>query len=165
MNLRDALDTDLPFLISMWFEAAFWDPATRRPTIEQALAVPELAIYIDGWGRTGDGAVIATDDEPVGAAWYRLFAAEKPGYGFVDERTPELGIGVVAHRRREGIGAALLDALCERATSDGFEQISLAVSGGNNAIHLYERAGFVVVSPEGTGWKMVKALRGSSGDA
>jgi GNAT superfamily N-acetyltransferase len=143
----------------MWFEAAFWDPATPRPSIEQALAVPELAIYIEGWGRFGDGAVIAADHEPVGAAWYRLFTADAPGYGFVDERTPELGIGVVAHRRGEGAGTVLLEALCARAAADGFEQISLSVSVGNNAIHMYERAGFAVLEGDPTGWKMLKGLR------
>ena len=43
--------------------------------------------YVRGWGRPGDTAVIALEGGfPVGAAWYRLFPASEPGYGFVDER-------------------------------------------------------------------------------
>ena len=35
----------------------------------------------------------------LGAAWLRLFPASAPGYGFVDEQTPELTISVVPSRR------------------------------------------------------------------
>jgi GNAT superfamily N-acetyltransferase len=52
--------------------------------------------------------LIAIDDGfPVGAAWYRLFRKDQPGYGFVDEETPELAIAVVPSRRGRGIGEAL----------------------------------------------------------
>ena len=40
--------------------------------------------YVRGWGRAGDTAVIALENGfPVGAAWYRLFAADEPGYGYI----------------------------------------------------------------------------------
>ena len=46
--------------------------------------------YVRGWGRPGDTAVIALENGfPVGAAWFRVFGLDEPGYGFVDERTPE----------------------------------------------------------------------------
>lgn len=126
--------------------------------MEQALAVPELARYIQEWGRPGDAAVIATDERPVGAAWYRLFRADDAGYGFVNEKTPELGIGITRLRRGEGLGSRLLHALCEQASSDGFMGISLSVAKRNPAVRLYERAGFVVVESDQNSWKMVKRL-------
>jgi RimJ/RimL family protein N-acetyltransferase len=158
ITIRPATPSDLPFLKLMWFEAAFWDPATPRPSMEQALAIPELARYIQDWGRPGDAALIATDDRPVGAAWYRLFRSDDRGYGFVDENTPELGIGMTLLRRGEGVGARLLDALCDRASSDGFSSISLSVVKKNPSVRLYERAGFVVVGSDESSWKMVKRL-------
>jgi ribosomal protein S18 acetylase RimI-like enzyme len=86
---------------------------------------------------------------PVGAAWYRLFARERRGYGFVDERTPELAIAVVPNARGKGVGAKLLDALLARARTEGFGTISLSVDRNNaGAIGLYERHGFERVGEE-----------------
>ena len=57
--------------------------------------------YVDRWGRPGDTAVVLIERfRPVGAAWYRLFKSSAPGYGFVDEQTPELTIAVVPSCRR-----------------------------------------------------------------
>src|SRR5216683_4225921 len=56
------------------------------------LREPAIARYVEEWGiRSGDSGLIAlVDGAPVGAAWLRCFSASEPGYGFVDERTPEL---------------------------------------------------------------------------
>lgn len=161
VSVRRASPPDLHFLKLMWFEAAFWDPAVPRPSLEQALDVPELARYIKEWGRPGDTAMIAEDERPLGAAWYRLFTAHDQGYGFVDESTPELGIAVTVTRRGEGLGSHLLDALCEQAAAGGFERVSLSVVRRNPAVRLYERAGFVVVEADENSWKMVKSLEGT----
>ena len=96
---------------------------------------------------------------PVGAAWYRLFERSRPGYGFVDERTPELAIAVVPNARGKGIGAALLDALTERARAEGHAAISLSVDRENaGAIALYERYGFERVGEEDDSVTMLASL-------
>ena len=60
------------------------------------LQTPDLAKYVQDWGRTSDRRVITFDAQtPVGAAWYRLFNADNPGYGYVDDRTPELAIAIL----------------------------------------------------------------------
>ena len=72
--------------------------------------------YVMSWGRPGDAAVIAyCDSGNVGAAWYRLFKEREPGYGFVDEQTPELSIAVVPSCRGKGYGEELLVGLLAQA--------------------------------------------------
>ena len=91
MNIRPATKDDDAFLKTMMYEAARWNPDWPREPMAEVLDEPILRRYHQGWGRPGDGGMIAEiDGEPVGAAWYRLFTADAPGYGFVDERTPEL---------------------------------------------------------------------------
>ncbi|MGH3014047.1 MAG: GNAT family N-acetyltransferase [Gaiellaceae bacterium] len=155
--IRAADAGDLPFLRAMLFEAAHWR-AGVRPAIEETLAQTELARYVEDWGRDGDAGVIAVDGErPVGAAWYRLFTATRPGYGFVDERTPELTVGVVASERGRGAGTELVRALLAQARAEGFRAISLSVEPDNPAVRLYERAGFTRIGGAGA-WTMLAEL-------
>jgi ribosomal protein S18 acetylase RimI-like enzyme len=162
MHMRAIRSDDVAFLELMLYEAAFWRPG-RRPTLAEALAVPEFARYVHGWGRPGDGGVVAVEAGwRVGAAWYRLFAEDDHGYGFVGETVPELSLAVVAERRGQGIGRALLDAALVHASADGFRAISLSVEPDNPARRLYERAGFVRVGVVGGAWTMRTDLRGST---
>jgi ribosomal protein S18 acetylase RimI-like enzyme len=94
--------------------------------------------------------IAVVDGFPVGAAWYRLFKASAPGYGFVDERTPELAVAVVPNARGKGVGGALISSLLDRARSDGFAALSLSVDRHNEgAIGLYEHLGFERVEEQG----------------
>ncbi len=107
---------------------------------------PDLPVYryVQNWGRPGDAGVIAFERRNVyGAAWHRLFGAAEPGFGFVDEATPELTIAVVPGRRGHGTGAELLEALLEEALAAGFEQLSLSAERGQT--RFYERFGFAPV--------------------
>lgn len=127
---------DIPFLRDMLRHAFYW----RTPVGEEE---PPLTRYVRDWGRPGDRSLIAIDDfVPVGGAWYRLFTADEPGFGFIDEQTPELAIAVVPSRRGRGFGHELLTGLLDCARKDGFEAISLSVGKENPAIGLYERYGF-----------------------
>ena len=111
-----------------------------------------VALYVKGWGRAGDTALIAIDEGfPVGAAWYRLFRRDQPGYGFVDEETPELAIAVVPSRRGRGIGDALLKELYKRAKEDGYSAVSLSAERDNEPlVSYYERKhGFERVREDG----------------
>ncbi len=115
--------------------------------------------YVRGWGRPGDTAVVALEGGfAVGAAWYRLFTSQEPGYGFVDESTPELAIAVVPSKRGRGIGERLLTALLERARAAGYESLSLSVEPENPSRKLYERHGFEVVNEGEQAWTMVARL-------
>jgi ribosomal protein S18 acetylase RimI-like enzyme len=130
----------------MLYEAVFWRAAEGRPPMAEALSHPELARILAGWGRPGDEAVIAVSDkgQRIGAAWYRLCSEGDHSCGFVEEHTPELGIGVVREYRRRGLGRALLAALTRRARRQGFGSLSLSVEADNKARSLYESLGFEI---------------------
>jgi len=145
---------DIRFLRDMLHHAYYW--RERRPDAGPG----PVQLYVKAFGRPGDTVVIAlVDGFPVGAAWYRLFKAGKPGYGFVDEKTPELAIAVVPNARGKGVGSALLDALLERARAAGHETISLSVDKRNSgAIHVYEQHGFARVTESDDSLTMVCRL-------
>jgi GNAT superfamily N-acetyltransferase len=141
MVIRRGGRQDVRFLRDMLHHAYYW--RERKPGDGPGPA----ARYVKGWGRPGDTVLIAIDDAfPVGAAWYRLFRRDSPGYGFVDEATPELAIAVVPNRRGRGIGEALLEALIDRASADGYNALSLSVERGNDPlVSFYEGHGFEIV--------------------
>ena len=142
--IRRTRADDAQFVREMLFEAAYWRSARPRPSLEEGLAQPELAKVLAGWGRPGDLGMIATDGpgERIGAAWMRLWTEADHTQGFVDEQTPELGIGVRREFRRHGVGTALLLAVLGRAREDGVPRVSLSVEIENVARLLYERFGF-----------------------
>jgi GNAT superfamily N-acetyltransferase len=132
--LRPVQRDDARFLRDMLRHAYHWRLAED----------PDLPVYryVRAWGRPGDSGLIAYEGRNVfGAAWYRLFREGEPGFGFVDEQTPELTIGVVPSHRGRGTGAELLKALLERARQDGFGKLSLSAQRGQT--HFYEQHGFV----------------------
>src|SRR5581483_10579465 len=136
--IRPAGTQDLPFLRDMLRHAYYarWGTEADVP----------LERYVAGWGRRGDNALVAIDEfQPVGAAWYRLFEQDEPGYGFVDEETPELTIAIVPSKRGRGLGEELLGSLLDAARKDGFARIIFSVVPDNPAIHLYEHHGFAKV--------------------
>jgi GNAT superfamily N-acetyltransferase len=126
-----------------------WRSPAPLPSREELISNPHHGRYLDGWMREGDAGVVAVDGErPIGAAWYRRFSADEPGYGFLDEATPEISIAVDSRHRGRGLGTALLHALCERAGHDGLGALCLSVERDNPALRIYRRLGFVEV--EGT---------------
>lgn len=133
------------------------DPPPAADVVDR----PELACYIEGWGRYGDDAVVAEDESTgadLGAAWLRLWPGPETGYGFVDRATPEIGIAVRPAHRGRGIGTCLLDALFDRA-SQRHGAVSLSVAADNPAVRLYQRLGFEVVWRSGDSLTMRKPLR------
>jgi ribosomal protein S18 acetylase RimI-like enzyme len=160
VNIRPATQDDVEFLKQMLYEATRWNPDWPTEPIESVLEDPMLHRFYDAWGRPGDAGVIAElDGAPVGAAWYRLFTREEPGYGFVDEKIPELGLAVQPIHRRKGIGGTLLRALMVQAREEGFQSLSLSVAVHNRSRMMYQRVGFEKVSEdEGGSWTMVVNL-------
>lgn len=114
--------------------------------------------YVEGWGRAGDVAIIAEDVRSggfAGAAWLRLFTVDDPSYGFVDEATPELGIGIRLAYRGQRLGGRLMDAMLEIA-AETYPQVCLSVEDQNErAIKLYRSRGFKEVRHEDGAFAML----------
>ena len=119
VRCRPAGAEDFTFLATMLGEAAVWRPDKPTPTADQVLADPRYAMYLAGWPRHGDYGLVAEQDGPVGAAWYRTYTEASHGYGFIAEDVPELSIAVIASRRHEGIGRRLLVDLIDGQRCSG----------------------------------------------
>jgi ribosomal protein S18 acetylase RimI-like enzyme len=145
--VRSASKADEYFLREMLLHAAF-PPGAVKPALDEVLQDERLARYIVEWGRPGDGGVVAeAEGQPIGAAWYRRFPRNEPGYGFISEDVPELSIGVVPEMRGRGIGRTLLVRLIEQAQAEAIPALSLSVSVRNPvAVRLYESLGFRTVA-------------------
>ena len=160
LRLRAAGSGDIPLLKALLYEAAFWRPSGEKPPRAEALAAPELAVYVEGFGRHGDFGLIAEVDlEPVGAGWWRHMRTGNAGYGFVDEETPELSIAVLEAHRGKGLGTALLEGLLRESRHQGIDRLSLSVERDNPAVVLYERVGFRAIEDAGGALTMVVDLR------
>jgi GNAT superfamily N-acetyltransferase len=136
------------FLRDMLRHAFYW---RSGGTVEDA----SLWRYVSGWGRRGDAAVIGLESGfPIGAAWYRLFPRDEPGFGFVDEQTPEMAIAVVPSRRGRGIGSELLESLVDLAKEQGYGGLSLSVADESPAMHVFAKQGFEKVEQTDGSWTM-----------
>jgi hypothetical protein len=146
VNIRPATRDDAEFLKTMLYESARWNPDWPREPIAEVLEDPVLRRYHEGWGREADGGVIAElDGHPVGAVWYRQFTEAEPGFGFVDEKTPELS-------------GTLLRAAMVQAREDGLRSLSLSVAVHNRSRMMYQRVGFEKVDEQGDSWTMLVNL-------
>ena len=148
-SVRPGTRFEQPTLKRMIYEALYWQPDAEREPFDFVIAHDEISRYVDGWGRRGDSAmvaVVAPDERPVGAAWYRLFPEDQPGYGFVEPSIPELAIAVENDFRGQGVGRALLESLIRCACQSGMAHLSLSVEVANvTALTLYQRLGFVPI--------------------
>ncbi|WP_309711322.1 GNAT family N-acetyltransferase [Armatimonas sp.] len=144
--IRPLTRADKGLLPEALYQALYVSPQ-EIPLSRDLLSLPEFARYIERWGeRRGDlGSVaILKNRHVIGVVWLRLFPRDTPGYGFVDEHTPELLISVHPEWRGCGIGTKLLEVTLQQARGH-FPAVSLSVTPGNPAQHLYERLGFTVV--------------------
>ena len=148
VGIRELRADEVSFLKDMLYTAIAWNPERQLPLPKaELLDLPQLTIFHEGWGREGDTALVAElEGQPVGLVWYRFFTEDVHGEGFVDQATPEVAIAVVEGQRGNGIGAALMQAIHERARADGVARVSLSVDHDNPARRLYERLGYVDVA-------------------
>ncbi|MBE7381065.1 MAG: GNAT family N-acetyltransferase [Leptolyngbya sp. SIO1E4] len=143
----------------MLYQALYVPPGTD-PLPPDIVYHPDLAKYASAWGKAGDMGAIAVSPETqdaIGAAWLRLFQQSNPGYGYINDETPELTITVLPPYRHQGTGTALLNHLFEQATGR-YAAVSLSVSVNNPALRLYRRFGFEAVAQAENSLTMQKLL-------
>lgn len=139
IRIRPATQHDLP---ALW---EFLAIAAYEPDVDAARAVPFVAAHLEGWQRAEDFGVIAEQNgAALGAAWARQFSPNEEPAFYVDERTPEITIGVKPNLHGQGIGGMLLDALIAEAAKRNVD-LCLNVRHDNPARRLYERIGFRLV--------------------
>lgn len=156
--IRHADEGDVDAVQLGLYLAITWDKPDAPP-LERAVQHPELARFWEGWGRRGDIGVVARSEHGlVGSAFGRLFTETDHSHGFVDEKTPEIGIGVVEHERGKGLGRRLMLALEEEALRNEIDALSLSVNISNPACALYESLGYVELDRDDASIRMMKAL-------
>ncbi|WP_078060018.1 MULTISPECIES: GNAT family N-acetyltransferase [Gracilibacillus] len=147
---------DYDFLTDMLYESIYI--SENKPAKHVLLQSEHLRKYHQDWGRQGDTAFIAyqQEDKAIGAAWYRLFDERNPGYGFVRHDIPELGIAITSGARGRGLGRELMNKLLQVAKTSPYPGLSLSVDPENtSAVKLYQSLGFVKVGEEGTSITML----------
>lgn len=140
--VRQVTPADEAFLWLMLFHASRSD-AEEGVTVDDVKTDPELARYVENWGRPGDlGVVFERSGEPLGAAWLRLpVGAGRLAPGFVADDVPELAIATRPGHEGRGIGSRMLRALIGHAAGR-YPAITLNARLDNPAIALYRRFGF-----------------------
>jgi GNAT superfamily N-acetyltransferase len=83
--------------------------AAHETSVEYVKTQPELARYVQDWGRFGDmGFIACLEEVSIGAVWLRLWSGSNRGFGYIDDTIPELAIAVLPEYRGQGIGTKLL---------------------------------------------------------
>jgi ribosomal protein S18 acetylase RimI-like enzyme len=150
---------DEPFLWEMLFEAAHL-AEDGETSVQAAMNNPQLAKYVRNWGQKNDlgfGAIDLETQQKIGAVWLRLFPNTDRGYGYINDRIPELAIAILPPYRGQGIGTRLLLHLLN-TVKDLYPTISLSVRTDNPVLQLYRRLGFQDVA----GSKTINRTGGTS---
>ena len=158
LTIRAATPNDEPFLWEALYHAVYV-PKGKPPLSRDIVNQPEITRYVSGWGRLCDRGVVAVmGNQPVGAAWLRLWMNGDNGFGYVDNHTPELSISVLPECRGTGIGTRMMELLLNDPETK-FSGVSLSVTAENPAVRLYRRFGFETVETKGDSLTMIKRWR------
>jgi ribosomal protein S18 acetylase RimI-like enzyme len=159
MSIRKLKNTEFDFLADMLYEAIFI-PEGHDPLPKEVIKDKSLSKYIENWGKDkfDIALIVEVENRLVGAIWGRLLTDENRGFGYVDDKTPELSMAVKEKYRNQGLGTKLLKAIACEYQKIGVEYMSLSVDKTNNASNLYKRFGFEIAAETKTSWTMKKRI-------
>jgi GNAT superfamily N-acetyltransferase len=145
LTTRPLSTVDEPLLVQATLGNVNW--CSQRFTEEDVRGRPDFRHYTRLVLERGDfGFVAERGGERTGVAWAQFLPANDPGYGFLDESTPEISLWVREDSRGKGVGRFLLERIQREATDRGIARLSLSVEGDNYAKQLYASMGFRQVS-------------------
>jgi len=146
-------------LLSDFLYHAIFQRAGDAPLPKSVIAQPELAVFIESFGKKDDHCLLAlVDGRAVGAVWTRILSGKVKGFGNVDGETPEFAVSVLPEYRNMGIGRRLMAEMLGLLREKGYAKASLAVQKDNYAVRLYKQAGFEVVEENDEEYIMVCKL-------
>lgn len=144
-----------------FLKVSFQVQGDEQELSREVIRSSQFSRYLENWGQSGDLGFFAIEKKerkPVGAAWFRQFSKESPGFGFVSEKEPEITIAILPEYRRQGLGRDLLTRLINQARLEGYPGLSLRVNKDHPAVRFYERLAFEVVREDGNAQVMRRAL-------
>ena len=145
MITRPLKTEDEPLLAHATLGNLNW--SEERFTEQDLKSRPEFGHYTQlVLGRGDFGFVAERADEVVGVVWALFLPADDPGYGFLEDSTPEVSLWVREDSRGRGVGTLLLRQLQQEAATRGIARLSLSVEADNHAKRLYASEGFMQVA-------------------
>ena len=141
-HIREIKPEEYPLLDGFLYEAIFVPEGTVPPE-RSIILLPELQVYIDGFGTKKDDIcfVVEVNDQIVGAVWVR----DMLDYGHLEDGVHSFAISLYPEFRAQGIGTALMSRMLQELTLRGYKKASLSVQKKNQATKLYQRLGFDIV--------------------
>ncbi len=140
--IREIAQSEIVLLEDFLYEAIFIPQGAKAPS-KDIVKLPELQIYISGFGsKKDDFALVAEfENELIGAVWVRIVN----DFGHIDDKTPSLSIAICKPFRGKGVGSELMKQMLKRLKDKGYQQTSLSVQKENYAVKMYKKLGYKVL--------------------
>lgn len=156
MLIRQMTPQDYPLLEEFLYQAIFVPKGVPAPD-RTIIQLPELQLYVKDFGQfPNDETMVAeADGQVTGMIWTRII----DDYGHLDKKTPSLAMSLLPAYHGQGIGTELLKTFLEHLRKKGYHKVSLSVQKENDAVNMYQKAGFQTIIENETDFIMVCDLQ------
>ena len=157
--IRKMLPEEYPLMEDIMYEAIY-HPNPTNPYPKDMIYLPQVKVYWDAWetGKDDHCFVAEIERKIAGAVWIRTFPGEIKGCGYIDEQTPEIAVALFEEYRNQGIGTQLMKRMIRFMKTQKYNQVSLSITKGNPAIHLYKRLKFKTINENEEDYIMILLL-------
>jgi L-amino acid N-acyltransferase YncA len=140
LEIRDAREDDLPSILDIYNDVVATSTAIYR---DEPATLEDRHAWWEARVADGHAVLVAVNVASDGAdvVGFAAFGGFRPWPGY--RYTVEHSVHVRADRRGQGVGAALMQPLLERAAALGMHVMSAGVDADNEAsLRFHERLGF-----------------------